>query len=81
MPNGPTPEVIPEPVGDPLPSKPEPQSDPKPDPRPIQVPQATQQDPHPPPGDRAGAGARWDSVRANQASDAIATNEQAGGME
>jgi hypothetical protein len=43
MPNGPTPEQIPEPVGDPLPSKPEPgplPGKPEPDPSPIKDPQA-----------------------------------------
>jgi hypothetical protein len=38
MPNGPTPEHIPEPVGDPLPSKPEPEPLPgKPEPDPIPI--------------------------------------------
>lgn len=45
MPNGPTPEHIPEPVGDPRPSKPEPKPEPLPgkpgpDPSPIKDPQA-----------------------------------------
>ena len=47
MPNGPTPEQIPEPVGDPPPLKPEP----KPDPKPVQEPQATRPNLEPLPGD------------------------------
>ena len=50
MPNGPTPEQIPKPVGDPLPSKPEsepPPGKPEPDPSPIKDPQAIKPGLHP----------------------------------
>jgi hypothetical protein len=56
MPNGPTPEHIPEPVGDPLPPKPEPgplPGKPEPDPSPIKDPQAIK--PEMPPPDRRQA--------------------------
>ena len=50
MPNGPTPEHIPEPVGDPLPAKPQPEplpGKPEPDPSPIKDPQAIKAGLHP----------------------------------
>jgi hypothetical protein len=53
MPKGPTPEQIPEPVGDPLPPKPEPgpmPDKPEPRPKPMQDPQAGRQE------SKAGAG-------------------------
>lgn len=80
MPNGPTPEVIPEPVGDPLPLKPEPKSEPKPDPKPIEVPQATRLDPHPLTTDSSENMARGESVWANPASGAFPMSEPAGGV-
>jgi hypothetical protein len=41
MPNGPTPEPIPKPVGDPLPPKPEPEPKPEAEPKPLPNPQIT----------------------------------------